>query len=355
MSIWTSIIEWCNRPTVPRTLEWVGPDYVRPKADPPPPAATADNCYLRISLVEMFLTDSRRWFRDYQPSVSSLVRLKFGDRTIDIPSIAASSAGTYAAGASVFSNARLCALVPFRGGEVGVEVALLALPGDDRLGNGLKALANVAGLIAAPVSAALAVASKVKESVEMVVGTSAEVHLAYHNTFTADAGAAQLRDGYLVVANVERGSLAGLQLVVENDQLKLWNGQVASSVAGIDYMLLRFQILGSRDDKGAFSDIEKTRDAALTAFISATSDSERAEAERLYRAAIAVITTHPELINADRRALAKELFTECEPYRRASPTERFAGSPPRSWDRFIDELEPSLDSAPVSLAEFGVT
>lgn len=344
MSIWTTIKEWCVKPATSQTVQWIDAGHVKPAFSEVP--IKAEETYLRISVVEMVLSRSRDWFKDYQPTVQALTRLKFGNQTIELPSIAAADSSKYAPDHSVLSNFTLLSLVPFRGGSVELAAALIALPGDDRLANGIKALSNVAGLIGAPLSTALAIAGRVKESVEMLAGSGGLVHLAYQNTLTAQLGANQLRAGYLAVVAADPGFLTGRSLVVENDQLRLWDGALLYPL-GQDSLLLRIEILPNRDDMRAFSDLEKLRATALQAFVK---DGDEA-GDRAFREAAAAIIVHPELINADRRTLITELKTDCDAYRGgahgAGP-----GAPIRSWAELAEELPKGNDHAAVSLSEF---
>ena len=343
MSIWSTIKEWSNRPTRPCTIRWIEPNNVRPAYEAVP--IKADETYLRISLVEMVLGDSRKWFKDFQPTVQALTRCRFADQTVELPSLAAADAGHYAPNRSVLSNVRLLDLVPFRGNSIELSAALIAVPGDDQLANGIKALANVASLVAAPLSSALALAGKLRESAEVLVGSGAEVHLAYHNTFTAQPGANQARAGYLAMIDADPAALGAAALVVDNDQLRIWANSAPQPV-GRDYLLLRFEVLANRDDLRNFSDIEKKRAAAIEAFLK---DGDEA-GDRAYRTALATILSHTELTNADRRVLAGELKTECDPLRGGGLGA--VGLEPRSWQALVEGLPKGNDHAPVQLAEF---
>jgi hypothetical protein len=345
MSIWASIKGWFSQTSKPLVATWI------PKASVMPPYAdnpiVAEEAYLRIWLVEMVLGNSRNWFKDYQPSVQALSTLSFGDQTIELPSIAAADPSRYAPGNSVLNNYLLLDLVPFHGKSVAIEAGLVALPGDDHLGSALKAISNVAGLVAAPLGQVLTIANKVKESADMLVGQGAEVHLAYHNTFTAEPGANQLRAGYLAIVRADPAQFNPAGLIVSGDQLRWWDGQTAQPLRGFDYMLLRFEGLSRRDDLRSFSDLSALRKAALDAFIK---DGDEA-GNRAYRAALAAIISHPELINADRRVLATELKADCDLYR-GSAHGAAPDAAPRSWSDFTKDLPAGTDHASISIAEF---
>lgn len=343
MSIWSKIKEWRDNPSRPCTLRWIENTHVRPPHDVVP--LKADETYLRIWLVEMVLEQNRRWFQDLQPTVQAATRCRFGDQEIELPSLAAADKGRYVANGSVLSNYRLLDLVPFRGNTIEVSAALLAVPGDDKVANGIKALSNVASLISAPLAGAIALAGKLRESAEFLIGSGTEVQLAYHNTFTAQAGANQARSGYLAMIGVEPAALGAGELVVDNDQLRIWENNAPRPVPG-DYILLRFEVLKNRDDLRAFSEIEKKRAAAIEAFLREGDEA----GDRALRAALATILSHPELINADRRMLATELKAEVDALRSAGHKESDMEMLP--WAELVERMPKGNDNAAVQMEEF---
>jgi hypothetical protein len=343
MSLTSMITEWFRQPANPQLVAWIDPAYVRPKVAATP--LKADETYLRVTIAEMVLALSRDWFKDRQPMASSLATLKFGDQSLDLPSVAAADPKRYAPGASVLLNYRLLDLVPFRGGTIELEVALLSVPGRDLAANAIGALSNLAGLVAAPFASALQIASKVKESAEML-GASSQVHLAYHDKLTAQAGANQFRDSYVAIVRTDGARLPGT-LVVDDGRLRLWSGDPNSAPGplDLDYLLLRLEVLTNRDDLRAFSDLERLHTAAVTAAVKQDPEAKVAE-----RAALLAILFHPDLINADRRTLAAELKADCAAYGDAHGAAPMAE--PRSWADLVDALPRGTDHAPVKLAEF---
>lgn len=343
MSIWSTITQWCNAPTRPTTLRWIERSNVRPAYEEV--SIKADETYVRISLVEMVLGNGQKWFTAVQPTVQALTRCRFANQVVELPSLAAAEPGHYAPNRSVLSNFRLLDLVPFRGNSIEVSAALIAVPGDNTLANGIKALANVASLVSAPLSSALALAGKLRESTDVLVGDGAQVHLAYHNTFTAQPGANQLRSGYLALIDADPAALGAAVLVVDNDQLRIWENNAGRPI-GRDYLLLRFEVLANRDDLRNFSDLEKSRTAAIESFLK---DGDEV-GERAYRAALAAILSHSELTNADRRALAGELKAECAPLRGGGLGA--VGMEMRPWSEVVARMPKTDDQAPVQMDEF---
>ncbi|HWU91142.1 MAG TPA: hypothetical protein VN253_27940 [Kofleriaceae bacterium] len=305
----------------------------------------ADRGYLRVWLVDMFLAQSRRWFQDWQPAVQGRVKLTFADQSVELMRLAAPSSDKFKTGQSVVSNYVLLDLVPFRGGLVEIEAALLALKGADHLGAVVSILAGFADLVVPPIVNTIEIATKVKEAITKLFADSDEVHLAAHNTFGGTGGANQLRAGYLAVLRGTDQDIDRTKLCIKNDKLCLGDPASATPLTGIDYMLLRFETAPTRDDFQHFSDLAQLRQDAIHGYL--TGDTAKGDA--FVASAIARIATHPDLINADRRALAKLVRDEMAEYkdggRAASPDEL------RTWAQLVGTLERTADHSPVSLGE----
>ena len=197
MSLWDKVTSWFEKDGVHFVAHPIPKSLVDVAYDDA--AIPADRGYLRVWLVDMFLAKSRKWFRDWQPAVQGRVKLAFADQNVELMRLAAPSSDKFKTDQSVLSNYVLLDLVPFRGGLVEIEVALLALQGADRLGAAISVLAGFADLVVAPLGRTLEVATKVKEGITTLFADSDEVHLAAHNTFGGTGGANQLRAGYLAV------------------------------------------------------------------------------------------------------------------------------------------------------------
>jgi hypothetical protein len=69
------------------------------------------------------------------------------------------------------------------------------------------------------------------------------------------------------VINADPNGFPIASLMVVEDQLHYWDGAAAQRLRDLDYILLRFEGFGHRDDLRAFSDLATLRKAALDAFI----------------------------------------------------------------------------------------
>jgi len=334
-------MEWCNKPATSYAVHWVDPKEVNPPYTNVP--IKADETYVRVTLVEMMLAKSTAWFHDVQPSVQGLTRCKFGDQTIEIPSLAAPDGKQFPQRA-VLRNFRLLDLIPFRGNSIEITTALVSIAGDDKLANGIKALSNVASLFSPPLGSALTAAEKLRDSIAMLAGDQSGVHLAYHNTFTAEPGGSQLQSGYLAIVGAAASELENVTPFVTNDSLALRTANGPAPV-GYDYMLLRFEVLANRDDMENFSDIAAQRELAIASLLHDTPPV----ADLAYRTALSTILLHKGLTNADRRVVATALKTELDGLKATLGTR---AAPPRAWKDVVKSLPLGTDHSPVHMHEF---
>lgn len=342
MSIWQKMKGWFTEESKRYVLQQIPKDRVDRGYDDAPVAA--DRAYLRIWLVEMMLSRSTEWFKTYQPAVHALVKLKFADQLVELARVAAPAKDKFAGDQAVLQNYPLLDLVPFRGGTVELDAALVAIEGDDRLGKAITAISGFAGLLSAPLSGALAVATKVKEGADLLFDEDGRVQLAYHNTLGGEGGANALVPGYVAVVLADATKLAGASLSVVGDRLHAGG----APLTGYDHMLLRVEAVPRRDDLHHFTDIEQLRDRAIAAFVRGSND----EGENAFRAALAQVATHPELINADRRALVQALREDVAAYRDAAHgATPLPDSAPPAWAIRVRELGGAADPSPITASE----
>jgi hypothetical protein len=126
--------------------------------------------YLRVWLSEMCLAKRGSWLGSWSPAVHAEVRLPFGGQ----PAVTFSRVvrpgddvlGDGTPGEGVLLNYPLTELVPFNGGTVEIEAALLGLKsdGNDPLAAGVTMLESFSGLITPPLGQVLAAAAKLTTS-----------------------------------------------------------------------------------------------------------------------------------------------------------------------------------------------
>jgi hypothetical protein len=340
MSVWDKVKSWFTQDGVHFIAQSIPKTQVDVHYDDAPLAA--DRGYLRVWLVEMFLTKARTWFQDWQPAVHGRVKLAFADQSAEIVRLAAPSADHFRANKAALANYVLLDLVPFRGGLVEIEAGLLALRGTDRLAKAINVVSGFADLVVPPLGRVLDVASKVKEGITTLVDETDEVHLGAHQTLGGSGGANPLKAGYFAVVRATDREVDRPKLSVKNDKLCDGTGM---PLTGADYMLLRIETVPNRDDLQHFSDVAKLRKDAIEAYL--TGDAAKGDA--LVASAMAWIATHPDLINADRRALAKLVRDDIAEYK--DPGHAASRGTTPAWTELVKSFQPTADHAPVTMDE----
>ena len=233
MSIWDSIAKWFqDNATHMQHLTFADPNTTIPAIQP-------NVHYFRLWLCEMFLTDSRKWFRNLYPLVSSQVQLRFANQNAATFSRVASPPKEQL-GPGVYRDYHLTELMPFNGGTVEVQTALLALRSESSLLSAIKVLEGFSQLVTAPLAQVLSVASQVTSGLDqMFAAANGQVHLGFQQTYVSGGGGGtnDLKPGYIAVIAATERQLPPAELTIQNGQLC----RAGAGLTGFDYVLFRIE------------------------------------------------------------------------------------------------------------------
>lgn len=261
--------------------------------------------YFRVWLNEMFLSDRVDWFQTWYPAVNSSVQLKFGDRPSPITLSHIAHAPQKALGEGVLLNFPVTDLLPYRGGIVEIEAALLGMKGSNSLDAAIKVLESFSGLVGAPLVQTLDVAGKVADGIDQLLGsTNGQIHLGYHNGYASEGGGdavSVLKEGHVAVILATVDDVAPNRLSIVNNRL-LYD---AEPLTGYDYMLFSIERRQERDD-WRLTTISEHLNKAIEAIVMGRDDEARA-----YRqAAIVSAFQSDDLSVIDRRRVVKAIKDE---------------------------------------------
>jgi hypothetical protein len=286
--------------------------------------------YVRIVLAQMFVHDEQVFLKKYRPAVHSLVKVTMGEEPVQIPNIADSSkvALKPVGGAAIIdNNYELTPPLPFNGGDLGIDVGMVAVPVDNILERYLGTLAKFSSLLnVTQLSSVLKIAEPLALGIqELVTAGQGSMHLGYHDSFSArKEGEAEgeeqlvnpLRQGYLALVDAPTGQLDSNSLFVVEDSLhtgtSLEDGK-HQPLTGYDYMLIRFEVRADRDDWRGLATISDPLKQALTTLSDPNVTDPVLGKELLSRANLYLrqaqlrARTAPELTIAHRRVVVKEL------------------------------------------------
>lgn len=225
-------------------------DHVLPAPENSAPLEP-DASYFRVWLSEMFLSKSVDWGAQQFPAVHTEVTLTFGNQA-EVTFSRVSQPPKDQIGKGVFLNYLLSELMPYKGGVVTIDAALIALKGEDYLRTAIGVLQQFSGLVTAPLGEALNIAGKLTIGTrDLLASTGGNIHLGWHDSFVSKGG-----DGGLVMKPGFYAVILGTQQQVEPEKLyvkdgRLYKGndlQSASPLSGFDYMLFRIEGRKERDD-----------------------------------------------------------------------------------------------------------
>jgi hypothetical protein len=261
----------------------------------------ANQHYFRLWLDEMFLKDERRWFVEWHPAVHSAVTLEFGDKTEVITRIAGASmlkdVDDKHLNRVITQTTKLTGLIPFRGGTVRLNAALLAMKGGDPVKQLIDVLGEISTKLAVPqLSMALDVAKPLAMGVSALVGvTDGEMMLGLDKTLSG----INMAGGSFAIVFATEQEVPSANLSVLNQQLR-FNGD---AMTGRNYLLLRIERLDERDDFDSLSIISEPYQQAID-FLT---EGELEAAKKSLKKAIGAALKSRDLTESDRRRVIDKL------------------------------------------------
>ncbi|MEV4091730.1 hypothetical protein [Streptosporangium saharense] len=238
MTVWQRIESWFHAASEHVTVGFV------PEEDAV--ALAPYEGYIRLFVAEGFLADRRSWAADQYPALHGGVSLSFlGGQPLAFTTMAGQSAWL---APGVTLSEPITPLLPYGGGTVSVQAGLYRVSEKGPLGTAVQIAGGLAGLVAPPLAAAAAIATKLSEGIDRILGDLGEQPvLGVHWTMVAPvpgapgSGVRTVRAGHLVVINSPEPPGA---LSIEDGRLRV-DGRPPT---GADFLVLRIECRADRDD-----------------------------------------------------------------------------------------------------------
>jgi hypothetical protein len=283
--------------------------------------------YLRLWLSSAYLAKQVQFLQTWYPAVHALVRFDLQGTPIDVPTVAdASKAGLTktATGDVIARNFVLTPLIPLNSGTVSLDAGLIAVEGANYLENFINTLSSFSDLLSvAQFSTALNIAGPLARGLQSLLSEGG-IQLALHDGW----GAGRV-GGYWAAVRATESQLAGRQLSVDNDQLRISSPKSDDSATvpleGFDHLLFRLEVTETGPVYEALTSISEPMKAALQALA-----VDEAKADGFYRSAVIAAHQAAELTTADRIRVKTQLSDDYQSLKQSLGYEGLAGG--REYD-----------------------
>ena len=270
----------------------------------PQPALVPEQDYFRVWLCEVFLGTRSTLTADWLPLVHARVAVtRPGWPPLEYSKVLEPEPGHLAQGVQL--NYPLTDLIPFKGGVVEVEAALLAWQHAYPIDAVVDLLKMLSTMPIPPAAAALAIATQVTTAVrDLVQKGNGAVHLDLHQSFAASGNEEgrnaepenALRPSYLAVLLADESQVSpGTLRVVDSQLHQVGDDGQLRHLLGWDFLLLRIEGRATLDDF-RLPEVEELLNKAMAAL-----EAGRPTVATNYRsAAIAAAWRSPLLTWTDR-------------------------------------------------------
>jgi len=307
-------------------------------------AAIPETDYIRVWLCEMFLANQSTLLANWLPAAHVNVSLtQQGQPATEFSRVLRPKPDNNAGG-SVLLNYPITDLVPFNGGVLEVEAALVGLQTGTRLDVVVDVLQAVSQLPLPGFDQAISIARQVSSSTKSLVeGTDGAVHIDVHQGWSSGPGvnaaaSNTLKDIYMAALlasdqQVDPGSLH----VVDGRLHQAGSDGSTSHLLGWDFLLLRVEVCDRRDDFW----LPELKDQ-LNKAIDALNEGAPDLAERYRTAAIAMAWKSPAFTWTDRDRVIGAVHARFDAI--ASSGHGAAGiSGPESLAELVNTYGPTVD------------
>lgn len=299
--------------------------------------------YVRVWLCEMFLAQQSTLLANWLPAAHVRVSLTEKDRpTTEYSRVLRPDLRTTTGGV-VLLNHPITDLVPYNGGVLELDAALVGLQTGTRLDIVVDLLDAVSALPLPGLTEAVAVAKQVTSSAKKLVqDTDGVVHIDLHQGWSSGGGDGAgrgnvLRDSYVAALLATDQQLDPGSLRVVKDRLHQSGAGGDSHLLGWDFLLLRVEVRDARDDFW-LPELEEQLAKAVDALAEGMPDL----AERYRSAAIATVWKSPAFTWADRDRVIQAVHARFDAVAGAGRGAS-AGSGPADLNELVHEYGPSLD------------
>lgn len=246
--------------------------------------AQAEQHYVQLILSEMFLKKSGEWFTTRYPLVYSLIALRYGDQPkLEFANVSGKNKFEIKQtdlDHSILRNYPLTPLLPFRGGEVEIDLGLTSMKASNLIESFAKTVSDVAGTLKLAQIAEIAnISSAIAGGVQSLLGAGeSKTMLSVHDMMLGGAdGVGTVVSGFVLLSGLEETQYTGKLVWVTADGVRIGpDDKHLAPLSAQDYILLQVRVTTTRDDWQSLSAIGKPLDGAIEAKLKGQTEEAKA-------------------------------------------------------------------------------
>lgn len=301
--------------------------------------------YFRAVVSEMFLADSRAWFREYDPIVYSAVEFNY-DRSqqeepkVIGPELLGNNASTPLG--TLFLNTPVTGLHPFVGGDFTFTLILYRAQKSNHLSNLLTMVEKVVSVANPSIAMAnyLGVANVIMDGLELILGThQTDPIIAVRDTVTLSMNGG-FKPGYYALINAPEEKVDRKMLWVKSSRLCIGDTLRASEpYRNHDFILFRIIQYTERDDIRTLPFFPLWEETQKLAVDPTTWDDAKSSFNTLYRE----LLLSSDLTDTQREKLQLEFKDSLVEYRRKALDRQQMGATRGETNNIKTEFQKQLN------------
>lgn len=260
-----SAIKQCKdlliKKNVQRFYKAIPSDHVYPKIEDD--AFTENECYFRVWITEMYLENSREFYKEYSPMVNAFCRFKYQNKLQEIPIIAGSNQIDGLKGNLsnvIHLNYKLLGPLKYEGGTFEILIGLFGLVSKDYGKELIDVLSDISQLSCqGELQIGLNYANLLKNNIETIFGIEdIQPRIGLHDSFSISVNSPKkFRPFYGIVINSEEDKVDLNKLWVKEGRLLYGdNFNNAKPFKEKDYFLFYIEKLNNHDNFNSISSVD---------------------------------------------------------------------------------------------------
>ena len=215
---------------------------------------TRDKCYLTLTVNELFLSEARKWWTQYQPMVVFATSFVQGDSTVTVPAVVGPSLldqpGKKLPRGLLLNNIEVAGPIPYRGGNLTINVLLYRVQHTNHAKDLLKVVEGVSKAIGPAVDTSMLtkVGGALMDGVGSLLALGDTEPIMGQRFTMSPVGPGGIKTFYAALIGTDAQASPD-SLSVDFGKLRSGTGQTASEFTTDDYVLYSLSASTRRTDE----------------------------------------------------------------------------------------------------------